>query len=350
VAGIGLQNKISVLFLGFGLVVGLVATRKWQTFGQRRFWASGALAAAIFLPHVVWQWMHDWPTLEFIANAASQKNVSLAPAAFVAEQLMQMNVLAAPVWLAGLAALLAAPWLRPWRALGWAYLAILGVMLVTNAKPYYLAPAYTALFAAGAVAIERWPASRFGVMARGAVVVLIVTGGTVAMPLAKPILPVETFVGYAASLGMASRTEERHEMGRLPQHYADMHGWEELAENVAKVYRSLPEADRSRACIFAQNYGQAGAIDVLGARLGLPRAISGHNSYFLWGPRGCTGEVVIVLGGDQEDYEELFTTVEEAGVHTCTNCMPYENNLPIRVARGARIPMADVWPRTKRFI
>ena len=91
-------------------------------------------------------------------------------------------------------------------------------------------------------------------------------------------------------------------------------------------------------------------MDVLGARLGLLRAISGHNSYFLWGPRGCTGEVVIALGGERKDYEEVFASVERAAVHTCTDCMPYENNRPIWVARGARVPMSAIWPRVKRFI
>jgi len=144
-------------------------------------------------------------------------------------------------------------------------------------------------------------------------------------------------------------TGERHEIGRLPQHFADMNGWPELAANVARVYHALPAPDRERACILAQNYGEAGAIDVLGASLGLPRAVSGHNSYFLWGPRGCTGDVVIAIGGRRSDYEAVFASVDQAAVHTCTDCMPYENNLPIWVARGGRMPLAAVWARVKHF-
>jgi hypothetical protein len=180
--------------------------------------------------------------------------------------------------------------------------------------------------------------------------VLVAAGGIVSAPLAKPLLAPEAYLRYVEAIGLAPRSIERHEQARLPQHFADMHGWPELAANVAKVFDALPAADRARACIFAQNYGQAGAIDVLGAPLGLPRAISGHNSYFLWGPRGCTGEVVIALGGDRKDHEEAFASVEQAAVHRCTDCMPYENNLPIYVLRGARIPLAEIWPRVKRFI
>ena len=339
-----------MLFLAFGVVSGLVLSRRWRVFRAWQLWAGGAVAMLIFLPHVLWQWQQGWPTLEFMANAAREKNVSLTAGAFMAEQALQMGALAAPLWVAGLLGLLAARRFRAFRPIGWAYLAVLAVMLAGNAKPYYLAAAYTALFAAGAVLVEAIRRPAAGAVLRALVVLLVVTGGAASLPFAKPVLSTDAFLRYAAALGMGPRSEERHEMGRLPQQYADMHGWEDLASNLAKVYHALPAADRGRACIFAQNYGQAGAVDVLGAPLGLPRAISGHNSYFLWGPRGCTGDVVIAIGGDHSDYEQVFTSVEQAAVHTCTDCMPYENNLPIFVLRGARAPLSEIWPRAKRFI
>jgi hypothetical protein len=350
VAGAGLQNKISVLFIGFGVVAGLVAARRWRMFGSWHSWAGGALAGLIFLPHLLWQWHWGWPTLEFMANATREKNVAMPAAAFMAEQVTYMNPLALPLWIAGLGALLLLPRLRAFRPMGWAYLAVLVVMLATAAKPYYLAPAYVALFAAGAAAFDALPRSSVGTVVRASMLVMVAAGGIVSAPLAKPLLAPEAYLRYVEAIGLAPRSIERHEQARLPQHFADMHGWPELAANVAKVFGALPAADRARACIFAQNYGQAGAIDVLGAPLGLPRAISGHNSYYLWGPRGCTGEVVIALGGDRHGYEEVFASVEQAAVHTCTDCMPYENNLPIYVLRGARMPFAEIWPHVKRFI
>jgi len=350
VAGAGLQNKISVLFLGFGVVAGLVLSGRWRALQAWHLWAGGAIAGVIFLPHVLWQWQHGWPTLEFMANATREKNVSMPPLAYLREQVIQMSVLAAPLWIAGLVALLAGRRFRVFRPVGWAYLAVLAVMLVSNAKPYYLAPAYTALFAAGAVTVEGIRRPVAGRLARAGVMLLVLVSGIMSAPLAKPILPTDAFVRYTGAIGVKPELGERHEMGRLPQHFADMIGWPELASNVARVFQALPPADQDRACIFAQNYGQAGAVDVLGAPLGLPRAISGHNSYFLWGPRGCTGEVVIALGGDRHGYEELFASVEQAAIHTCVDCMPYENNLPLYVLRGARVSLADIWPRVKRFI
>jgi len=350
VAGVGLQNKISVLFLGFGIVVGLVFSRRWQALRSWHLWAGGAVAGLIFLPHLVWQWQNGWPTLEFISNAAREKNVSLSPAAFVAEQVLHMSALAAPLWMAGLVGLLATGRLRAFRAIGWAYLAVLAVMLASNSKPYYLVPSYTALLAAGAVLVEGVRRGPAGTLLRAGIVALVVAGGALSFPLAKPVLSTDALVRYMAALGVGPKTEERHALGRLPQQYADMHGWPELAADLARVYHALPAADRERACIFVQNYGEAGAVDILGAPLGLPRAISGHNSYFLWGPGGCTGDVLIVLGGQREDYDKVFASVEPAGIHTCTDCMPYENNRPIWIARGARMPLAGIWPRVKHYI
>jgi len=120
-------------------------------------------------------------------------------------------------------------------------------------------------------------------------------------PLAKPLLRVERFVAYQAALGMQPGTAERHAMGRLPQFFADRLGWRELAETVAQAHRALPDDERSKVCVFGQNYGQAGAIDFYGPALGLPKAISSHNSYHVWGPGDCTGEVLLMIGDERED-------------------------------------------------
>ena len=291
VAGLGLENKISVLFLGFGLVVGLLLGRRWDTFRGRWFWLGGVVAALLFLPHILWQIANGWPTLEFMRNAVAEKNVALDPAAFVGAQ--AINTFGTlPVWIAGLGYLLLARAARPFRPLAWAFLAVAGIMLTTNAKSYYLVPAFVALFAAGGVALERLGAASLATTIRALAMVIVVAGGIAAAPIAKAILPQDTYVRYAQALGVAPPQEERQSLGRLPQMFADMHGWRELAEAVAVVYHSLPSDEQARACVFAHNYGQAGAIDLFGPALGLPKAISGHNSYFLWGPRDCTGEVI----------------------------------------------------------
>ncbi len=348
-AGLGLQNKLTVLVLCFGFAAGLVLARRWDQLRNWRLWAGAGLALAMIAPHFAWQAAHGWPTAEFVRNAAATKNVDFAPAAFLGVQALMMNPLSMPLWLAGLYSLLFAAEGRAWRTLGFAYLAVLAAMLTQNSKPYYMAGIYPLLYAAGGVAVERLSRrAGLGWLRAASVGVLAVSGAALA-PLAKPLLSVEDYVAYTERLGVKAPSDERHEMGRLPQHFADMHGWEELAQAVANVHRALPERERDRACVYGQNYGQAGAIDHFGPPLGLPRAMSGHNSYWMWGPGNCDGSVVIVIGGRREDHARAFESVEEAGRFECRDAMPYEARKTIWVARGIRAPLAEVWRQAKHY-
>lgn len=347
VAGIGLETKIGVLFLGAGLGVGLLAARRWNVLRSRYLWLGGGLALLLFVPYVAWNAVHGWPTLEFMAAAREGKIVELSPLAFLAEQALLVGPASGLLAVVGIAALLGLGALRAWRALGWAFLGVLAILVLAGGKAYYLAPAYPITFAAGGVAVERWTAGRR--VLRAVLLAALVAAGALLAPLAKPLLPIDAFVAYASRLGVVPSAGERHELGELPQLFADMHGWPQLAADVAAVHRTLPPDERAAACVFAQNYGQAGAVDLFGPALGLPRAISGHNSYWLWGPQGCTGEVLIVIGGDAADLARLFERHEARGRTTCELCMPYERDLPIWVAWGLRVPLEEAWPAVKHY-
>jgi hypothetical protein len=329
-------------------VVGLVLARRWDVFRSRLFWAGGVLAFAIFLPHLLWQHAHGWPTLEFMANARRHKMAPLSSAEFVKQALLQTAPMAW-LWVVGVGSLLVARAAERTRALGFAFLAVLGVLAFGGGKPYYLAAAYSLAFAAGAVALERWTAGRAHSL-RPVLAALMVAVALGVSPLGRPVLPVETFVRYAAALGQKPGTEERNALGRLPQFYADMHGWRAMAEAVAAVVHTLPAEERAKACVFGQNYGEAGAIEYFARDLDLPPAISAHNSYWLWGPGGCTGDVLVVIGDRRERLDQLFADVRLGGVSHCTDCMPYEDGRSIWVARGPRRPIAGVWPSIKGFI
>jgi 4-amino-4-deoxy-L-arabinose transferase-like glycosyltransferase len=348
-AGIGLQNKFSVLFLGFGLGVGLLMARRWRLLRDVNLWTGVLIAMLIFLPHVLWQMEHGWPTIEFIRNATQNKNIDYSPLDFLLEQVLIMNPAMAVVWVLGLAFLLGARRYRAFQAIGWAYLAIFFVMVGRGTKPYYLTPFYPVLFAAGAVVIERFAEVWRWRWLVTAVIVTNVVSGAIVAPLARPLLPVERYVRYAAALGFAPGSDERHQLGRLPQFFADMHGWKELTQAVAAVHHALPATDRDVACVFAQNYGQAGAIDFFGPDLGLPPAMAGHNSYWLWGPDDCSGEVIIVIGGERRDLEQAFDEVVEAGHFTCRDCMPYESDRMLYVGRGFRGSLEKAWQRVKHY-
>ena len=344
VAGLGLLNKISVLYLGFALLVGVALTRR-DVLRSRWFWLAGLVALALFGPHLLWQHAHGWPTLEFMANARREKMAAMSAPRFVLAAVEQT----APVawlWLWGAGWLLLARAARPVRPLGVAFVVVLALLAFAGGKAYYLAAAYSLVFAAGAVALERRVGGRAW---RATIGVLVVALALATAPLARPVLPVEQYVDYAALLGQRPGTDERKQLGRLPQFYADMHGWRDLARAVAQVAATLPAEPRARACVFAQNYGQAGALEYFADEFALPPVISGHNAYWTWGPGTCAGDVMIVLTGDRARLGELFTSVELAGATRCGDCMPYEDGVSIWIARAPRLPLATLWPALKHF-
>jgi hypothetical protein len=262
-----------------------------------------------------------------------------------------MHPLTLPVWVAGLYFYLAAKAARPFRALGWAYVALFALMVVFRAKVYYLIPFYPVLLAAGGVQFEAWLAARAGRLAwlKPATLALLAAGGAVLAPLALPVLPVETFIRYQRVLGVEPPRMEKLSLRELPQHYADMFGWEEMTEQVARVYNSLPAEERARCAVFARNYGQAGAIDFFGARHGLPKAIGKHQNYFLWGPRDYTGECVVTVGERERDVRKSFDHVELAATITHPYVLPHENDLPVFVCRRPKMPLKELWPQVKCY-
>ncbi|MBI5464760.1 MAG: hypothetical protein HY966_07420, partial [Ignavibacteriales bacterium] len=320
----------------------------------RWFLLGGVVAFVLFLPHLVWQITHNFPTLEWQNNVVAQnKNVQLSPVEFFLQQILMVHPLTFPIWLLGLYGFFFSDFAKEFRAFGWAYifLFLIFIALGAKAKAYYLTPFYPVLLGGGAVAISSFILRRERYSwVRPTLMSVLIIGGAYTAPLVLPILPEETFIEYSKLVPVSNSAGEHHRMGKLPQQYADMHGWEELAADVAKVYRSLPEGEQKKCAIFGQNYGEAGAIDLFGRKYNLPKAISGHQNYYFWGPREYTGELVIVIGDSKESLERVFTSVDLAAVHESEYAMPYESNLPIFVCRGLKTSLKDLWPKVKEWI
>jgi dolichyl-phosphate-mannose-protein mannosyltransferase len=351
VLGLGLLNKISVLWLGLGLGVGLLLTpqrRLLQTGGP---YLAAAVAGAMFVPHLLWQVANGWPTLEFMRNATAEKMVAVGWSDFVVRQVLEVGPGNALVWVVGLGFALLARAARPFRILAWIYLSVaLLLLLGGRSRASYLAVAYPMLLALGGVAWERMRAGAGRWWLGVPVTALVVASGLFTLPFALPVLDVGAFIRYQARLGMQPSTEERHEVGPLPQHYADMFGWEELAALVNTAYQRLTPKERARCRVFGQNYGEAGAIDVIGRKLGLPRAMSGHNSYWLWGPGDFDGQVLIIIGGDREDNARFFEEIEIVGQTHNPYAMPYERGLDVSIARRPKGTLRAAWPMLRHFI
>jgi len=347
--GLGLLNKISVLWLGAGLAVGLALARR-DLLRRPGPWIAAAIALLLFLPHLLWQLREGWPTLEFIRNATGQKMAGIGALEFTLAQVMNLHPLTFPIWLAGLVFLLATRAGRPFRPLGILYLVVFALLVVNQkSRTGYLAPAYTMLFSAGSVVVAGLLERRGSRVARPTILAGLIVGGALTAPLAMPVLPVESYIRYARLLGQTPSTEEKKEIGALPQFFADMQGWDRMVAAVARAYRALPEEDRARVGIFASNYGEAGAIDLLGRRLGLPAAVSGHNNYWHWGPRGHSGDPLLVLVPSRERLDAIFESVEQVETIECGHCMSYENHRPVFLCRRPRVSLVELWPQVKHY-
>jgi hypothetical protein len=344
-AGIGLENKHSMLIFGFALIAGLVLTRERRILRTPWIWIGGAVALALFLPNLLWNVQHHFPFLELQENIRrSGRNVAMSPVSFFGEEILTMLPLSAPIWIAGLWRL----WRSPYRALAWAWAIAAALIVTMNPRVYYLFAAFPLLFAAGAVAFEEWLSRPRLRWLRVAYPVAMVGMGALIAPTVVPLLPPETYIAYAKATGLQQPRIENHQLGPLPQLFADQFGWEEMAATVARAYHALPPDVQAKTAIFAQNYGQAGAIDLFGPKYGLPKAISGHQSYFLWGPRGYTGESMIVMGDRREVLEQKFASVQFVGRAEHPYSMPYQH-IDIYYCRGLKWPLAEVWPKLKNW-
>jgi len=302
-----------------------------------------------FLPNWLWKIQHHFPFLELQENIRrSGRNVGMPPLKFFGELTMTMLPLTLPIWLAGVWHYLFSVKGKPFRALGWACLVTLAIIVTMNPRVYYAFPAMPILFASGGVPWEAWLTRPRLPWIKPVYAAATILFGAVFAPFAVPVLPVETYIRYATWMHYQPPRIETHRLGPLPQLYADQFGWEEMAQVVARGYKQLPPEVQAQTAIFGQNYGQAGAIDFFGRNYGLPKAISGHQNYFLWGPRNYTGESVIVMGDTQEQLEKWFEVVEKVGTVDHPYSMPYEH-FDVFYCRNMKQPLKENWPKLKKW-
>ncbi len=345
-AGLGLQNKDSMLMFGLGVFLGLLLTRERRFLAQKWVWIAGGVSFLILLPNLVWNIHNHFPFIELMRNIrASGRDIQFSPGQFLWQQALLVHPLTFPICLAGLWFFFSSRG-KPYRVLGWTFLVVLGTVFALHGKNYYASPAYPMLLAAGAVVTET--AARRLEMRSAIVTVLVVTGALQA-PLVLPVLPVESLIRYLDAFPVkVPRVERSHVAALLPQHYADQFGWEEMTAAVARIYNSLPPEDRVKTAIVGNNYGESGAIDFFGKKYGLPKSIGVHQSYFLWGPRHYHGEVLIVLGDRREGLAPKCDHVSVGAVLNHPYAIPWENG-EVLVCRGLKWDLQKVWRQVKKW-
>ena len=345
-AGLGIENKHSMLLFLAAFTVALLVTPERRELAKPWIWIAGGIALAIFLPNILWQVRHGFPTIEDLENVKRMgKNVVLTPAQFIGQQILLLHPLLFPIWLAGLVSFLFGRASRL-RILGWTYIVLFALMIALKAKNYYLAPIYPMLFASGAVAIEGWLERRAGSRGRlwpkVAIASYVLAAGAILAPAILPFLPPEKLLAFQRSLHVAPPKSEVAHSGPLDQRLGDQFGWPELVADVARIYRSLPAHVRARTGIFASNYGEAGALHLFGPAYGLPEAICAHQNHYFWGPPKAEPENLIWLQWGRRGVEDHCRSVEKAGEHFHPWGMAEENR-PIYMCRGLRHTIAEYW-------
>jgi hypothetical protein len=358
-AGIGVLNKPSMTFFLVALLLALLVTPQRRLLASKWAAAGIALMVLIALPNLLWQIIHQWPTLEFLRNGqAGNKSIQLSPVGFALKQFVDMGPFPALIWVAGLVRLLRR---STERWLGLTFLFFFAIMMAMHAKDYYVSPIYPILFAAGGIAWETRFAKRRLVRANSAYAfpvyaTVLVVLAIFALPLSLPLMPPAQWLTYtrAAGLSKFNGNSENSPSGPLPQFYADRFGWQEEVDQIERVYRSLPPERQKITGILCENYGEAGAADFLGH--GLPAAISAHNNYYLWGPRGYSGDSLIVVERTTREHLLNFADDVEVVGHTGTTySMPFEHKTIFLVsgrklyADGHRFNLADQWPSKKDY-
>ena len=351
VAGLGLENKYSMLVFGLAALVAILLTSQRRELRKPWLWLAGLLALLIFLPTLLWQIRNGFPLLEDMANIRRLgKNVVLGPWAFIRQQIQILHPLLFPIWFAGLCALLFGRQARL-RVLGLLYLGMLAMMIRLQAKDYYLAAIYPMLFAAGAVAVEAGLArrawSRERAWPKAALLTALVAVTAPLIPALLPFLSPGKLLTYQQAIGFRSAKVEVHHDGPLDQYLGDQFGWPELADEVARVYLSLPPEERATTAIYAENYGEAGAINHLGPARGLPPAICAHQAHSLWAGPVRDDTTYICLGCD-EGLSRVFESVQIVAVHHHPWGM-VEENRPIYLCRKPKQSIQALWPSLKHW-
>ena len=345
--GVSVLSKYSVLFFAAALLVGLLITPQRRILYSWWFVAAMVISGAMALPAFLWQVHSGYPMLELLRAVQHGKNVIVGPLAYLGQQLFLSGFLAG-FWIIGLGWLL----LRPkFRFLAYGYVLLIAMMMVMHGKHYYPANVYPYLVAAGCVQMEAWTSRlRLG---RAVIVAATVVLGLAFFPLVMPVLPEALLAKYEVQLfsflnvSKESIATEHRKLPPIPSDFAGMHGWTELTAIVSRVYQGLPPADRAQAVVLVQNYSEAAAIEFLSDPK-LP-VISGHNQYFLWGPRGYTGDVVICVGDNCDSAVPYFRSCALEAELKAAWIQPSEFGIPIMVCRGIKKPLAELWPLTKFY-
>jgi hypothetical protein len=319
---------------------------------------SGVLALAIASPYLIWIATHDFLTIEYFANYA-HRLTGVGVAGFwdaIKDQIVVMNPFVCPIWILGLYYFLFNKIGKKFKLLGLTYIFTFVLILLTHAKFYLITPFYFVLLAGGAVFLEgilkiNLPGFK-AIWVKSLYLVVIILTGLMLAPYMRPVLPPDLAIKYVKFLDKMHLTIKYDAAYILPQWLADSFGWKELTGEVAQIYYSLSPNDRAKTAIFTKNYSQASAIYFYGESLKLPIPISGHDQYFVWGPRNLAVDSNIIFVGynekDLPSMRSIFHKVEKVGA-TYNQYLVHPYEQPIYLGKGLTQPVDVFWLHIKNM-
>jgi hypothetical protein len=340
-AGLGLQTRYTIGFYLLALAVAVLLTPARRYLRSRWLWAGAGLALLIFLPNLIWQAQHGFISLRFLATIHERDvNIGRADNFLLGQFIVSTNLFTAPLWIAGLWWYLFSPAGRRYRLLGWLAVLTVGLLMASRGREYYTAAAYPMLFAAGAAWGDGWLHGLRPWRARGILAgtyTALALGGLAMAAIMLPVWPINSPMFRTAS-GINSDIKEEI-------------GWPQLAQEVADIYQALPAAQRAHTAIVADNYGEAGAIDLYGPALGLPPSISGVNTYWLRGYGNPPPQTLVVVGLSDDTANRLFTSCRLAGhIPNPYHLNNEESHVPdIFVCGPPRQPWPEFWRNFQHF-
>ena len=334
VVGLGLLAKYSISFLAFAIFIGISTSKQKKLFTGKWIWFGTLIGLFIFLPNIIWQFRNGFPVFEHLQ--ALRKEESTSTLKFLIEQIIIINPLTLPIWIAGILFIIFSELVRKYRILVWIYFIPFLAFLLMKGQSYYIGPAYPILLAAGSVILEIKLHQKQINWLKYAIPILLIVSLVITCPLWLPVLSIEKMKKY----GIAD----------ISYDFREMIGWPELVSSVSRVYENLPNEDKKNTIIITGNYGEAGSINHYGPKLGLPLAASGIGSYYYWGPGNRDASTVLVVGYSEDYLKRYFSevTIKEVfrnkyGINN------EEQGILIILCRKPNKPISEIWSEFKHF-
>lgn len=336
----GFLNKYTIVVLIFSIIISLLVSERQKVFKNKWFYISGLISFLMILPNVLWQINHDFPIFKHLKKLNESQLNEMGRFDFVLGQLESPFTLI--IALIGLFAVFYDASVKKYRSIGITFLFVFFLMWYLKSKAYYFYAVYPVLFAFGAYKIEKMLVKKNVLFY--SIVTFISLLSFYFIPESIPILPIEKYVVY--------KNIKPQKDGRyiLTGDYADMFGWEEQVKLIDSVYESLPEIEKKQCILLAENYGEAGALTILGEKYNLPKPVCSHGSFWFWGTGNTSGEITITIGHEKKVVEKLFKNYELIKIIHHKYAIDEENNIPVYLCKNPKINLKDIWPTLESHV